>query len=829
LHDIDLGSFSFFMRVQLPIFILLVPLTLAAWNIFPPNEANAPTSTWIVTKIIDTDDGVCNADCSLREAVAATNADVNPSLITFDPIVFSSSQTITLLLGQLAVNNGRQVTIAGPSADLLTISGNNSSRIFRFKSEANVNLSGVRLTNGNGVGEGFGNNEGGAIYVEGNGQGTQLTITNSVFTGNHADVGGALRINGLSNVSISDSNISGNSAIGNPGGGGVYAYGSNLTLQGCTVSNNIANYQSGFYGAVGAAGSGSLTISDSVIDGNSSTNTGGIGIGVSATIANTTVSNNSNTGINVGAVTTISGSTISGNTGGGIFASRFLSITDSLITGNSATNGGGVSGGENFVISNSTLSNNTATNSGGAIYNNLFSDPGVPLGPATITNCVVFGNSAGSFGGAILNRSRFEMLNSTVRDNSAGAGGGAAYNVKFTGSQAANLTVTNSTIFGNRSDASGGAFQNQAGVINVTNSTISSNVAPIGAGTAALMTQGGILNLSFSTVAFNSGTGAAVRVNSGAGTVNSSNTIIASNISVNPGPDFTGQLTSQGFNLIGNTTNATISGTTTGNILNADPMLAPDLMNNGGPTLTHSLQPSSLAIDAGNSAGTFLNDQRGLPRPYDFLTVPNSADGDGADIGAFECQLSDFPTPTATNTPTPTPTADPVITGTITYGNAIGSPSPRFVSNVLLNGAGSVPVSAFSSFPDGTYSLSGFGSGSYTVTPTKTGGVHGISSFDSAKIAQHVAGVSALTGNQLIVADVSGNGAISSFDAGQVARYAAGVSGFGSTGNWIFTPANRNYASVTGSITGEDFIALLMGEVSGNWTNTGARPVSGER
>ena len=79
-----------------------------------------------------------------------------------------------------------------------------------------------------------------------------------------------------------------------------------------------------------------------------------------------------------------------------------------------------------------------------------------------------------------------------------------------------------------------------------------------------------------------------------------------------------------------------------------------------------------------------------------------------------------------------------------------------------------------------------------------------------------------MTGNQLIVADVSGNGTISSFDAGQIARYAAGVPGSGSTGNWIFTPANRNYASVTANVTGEDYVALLMGEVSGNWTNTAA-------
>jgi hypothetical protein len=125
----------------------------------------------------------------------------------------------------------------------------------------------------------------------------------------------------------------------------------------------------------------------------------------------------------------------------------------------------------------------------------------------------------------------------------------------------------------------------------------------------------------------------------------------------------------------------------------------------------------------------------------------------------------------------------------------------------------------------GQYTLTGFGASSYTVTPSKTGGVGGsISSFDAGKIAQHVAGINVLTGNQFIVADVSGNGTLSSFDAGEVARYVAAVPGSGAAGNWIFSPANRMYATITTNITGEDYSALLMGDVSGNWTNTGARP-----
>jgi hypothetical protein len=170
------------------------------------------------------------------------------------------------------------------------------------------------------------------------------------------------------------------------------------------------------------------------------------------------------------------------------------------------------------------------------------------------------------------------------------------------------------------------------------------------------------------------------------------------------------------------------------------------------------------------------------------------------------------------------------IAGNVIYGNAIaGPPGPRFVSNVLISAAGSPNISATTNFPGGAYSLSGFGAGAYTVTPSKTGGVNSVTSFDAAKIAQHVAGINILSGNARIVADVSGNGIISSFDAAQVARYATSSPPFGQAGTWKFVPVNRNYASVAGSLAGEDFVALLMGEVSGNWTNTGARPIENRR
>ncbi|MGA9341798.1 MAG: choice-of-anchor Q domain-containing protein, partial [Rhodanobacteraceae bacterium] len=63
-----------------------------------------------------------------------------------------------------------------------------------------------------------------------------------------------------------------------------------------------------------------------------------------------------------------------------------------------------------------------------------------------------------------------------------------------------------------------------------------------------------------------------------------------------------------------------------------DPLLLP-LADNGGPTLTHALDPSSVALDAGSNPDALVNDQRGAG----FARVV----GAGADIGAFEAAPAD--------------------------------------------------------------------------------------------------------------------------------------------------------------------------------------------
>ena len=189
------------------------------------------------------------------------------------------------------------------------------------------------------------------------------------------------------------------------------------------------------------------------------------------------------------------------------------------------------------------------------------------------------------------------------------------------------------------------------------------------------------------------------------------------------------------------------------------------------------------------------------------------------------------------------------ISGTITYGNAIGNPvPPRFVRNVSVASVSGTPsVGPVVTAAPGTYSLTGFGATSYTIKPTKPGGANtSITSNDAARVAQGVSGtVPFLTLNQKFASDASGNGAVSSNDAALIARFAAGLPGTGNVGQWKFFTANlpgspsgplptppyndsRTYASVTSSVTGEDYVALLIGEASGNYNPaTHPRPAAG--
>jgi hypothetical protein len=201
-------------------------------------------------------------------------------------------------------------------------------------------------------------------------------------------------------------------------------------------------------------------------------------------------------------------------------------------------------------------------------------------------------------------------------------------------------TISNSVSWAN--DA-GGIGVLRGATLTMTNCTVSGN--------SAMLLDGGIktegnLNLNSCTITRNSGVhNRAQGLGCHGPACNVRNTIIAGNgAAINS--DTEGTINSLGYNIIGKLTDdlgdpITDITATTGDKFGVPPAqvrLGP-LATNGGPTPTHALLAGSIAIDKGKSGG-LTTDQRGLTRPGDDPAIPNAAGGDGADVGAFEVQVS---------------------------------------------------------------------------------------------------------------------------------------------------------------------------------------------
>lgn len=224
-------------------------------------------ATCTVTKTADTNDGVCDAaDCSLREAVA------EPTCATIDLPLDLAGQTVGLTQGEIKI--ARSLTIRALGADAFTISGNGISRIFVIKNGATVNISGLTLTGGNGVGELPG--DGGAIRTHGYLILDRVVVkNNAVCTTCH---GSAISAYASDTTEIRNSTVSGNPA-GSMGTGAISAE-SGFVF----VINSTAAFNEGaaFYAAGGQvklvqstvasngmgvllAGLGTLTAANSVV------------------------------------------------------------------------------------------------------------------------------------------------------------------------------------------------------------------------------------------------------------------------------------------------------------------------------------------------------------------------------------------------------------------------------------------------------------------------------------------------------------------------------------------------------------------------------------
>jgi hypothetical protein len=544
-------------------------------------------------------DSAGDAPGSLRQAIFDANALAGADTIVFDSeLTESGPVTLELLHDDLIITSN--LTITGPGADLLTIDASQSaathvegSRVFDVNDNnsnlVDVFISGLTLTGANVE------HPGGAIRSHEN-----LTLTNSVITGNDSDRGAGL-YNRFGTMKVINSTVSHN--LG-PETGGLGA--------------GITNWE------------GTLIVTDSTINDNGfvlcsicGTYKGGGGI------------------FNHKGSATITGSSIFHNSGGGIYSSGLDGPADVTIVGSSINdNVFGFLGARGLSL-NKSLSSIADSfindNEDGGIFNRLES--------LTIAGSTISGNDATNGAGIYNLAANLTISETTISGNTATADGGGLHHAE------GDLTVTASTISGNSALEGGGLrvrtspYTTEA--MRITNTTVSGNTAAVGAGLWVRSFTGDTFDLAHSTVTTNTvdvfGGGIYFFASTGVDTIDHS--IVAGNVRDDGGRDDIDGDVEARFSLVGDDTNATIIDNG-GNLIGTgvdpiDPQLAP-LADNGGPTLTHRLLFISSAIDAGDEdfVAPPAFDQRGDPFARVF-------DGDGdsidrIDMGAFESEAVVF-------------------------------------------------------------------------------------------------------------------------------------------------------------------------------------------
>lgn len=273
----------------------------------------------------------------------------------------------------------------------------------------------------------------------------------------------------------------------------------------------------------------------------------------------------------------------------------------------------------------------------------VFTNGSLNINEVTLQNGLLLGDTSNvPDGGSILSAGNLAINNSTFTNNHSDASGSATYTDGWGGAISVNGTtlIENSLFYNNSTLGNGGAINiGPSAVFTMTNSTLSGNSVTgnsnfAGSGGAIQNLSPNNSTLTHVTVVNNS----AERAGDGLYNYNSGSTIsLVNSILAHNGVEdcnSNGVYTAQGVNLDSDGSCAAVAGS---NFITDDPLIAP-LADNGGDTMTHSLQSGSPAIDAADAATCETADQRGIARPQ----------GAACDIGAYEAEAQVAATPTLT-------------------------------------------------------------------------------------------------------------------------------------------------------------------------------------
>ncbi len=498
-------------------------LTFTALSVVALPAPVSAAGTEIVTSCADSGSG------SLRAAVASAESGF---IIAFDSSL--SCSTITLTSGPITI--ATDLTITGPGANVLAVSGHNATGIFQIGTGDTVGISGLTIEDANNAA---------AIVNSGT-----LTITASTLSTNNS---GAI-VNGAT-TSVFDSTLSNNSSLG--AGAGITNNGK-LAIDTSTFAGNSADFGGGIYNG----GTGFMSVVDSTFSGNvasgpSSTGSGG-GIYNDSSPANVilfgTVMAQSSTGHDCAGGVTSHGDNLDDDGSCSFSSNTDLSHTSSGLDPSGLQNNGGPTqtialepgsaaiGADNspqlcsssdqrgvqrplpcdigaYQTATKTVTNCNDSGSGSLrqAVANAVSTVGIAfaldppcttialLSPIDITaNVTIDGPGADAMavsgGGAVEDFVVASGVTSsisglTIEDGRADEGGGVLNN--------GTLTITTSALSGNTATTSGGAVAN-AGTLTVTDTTMTDNAANDGGGGAIATLTGATTTVTDSVLADNS-------------------------------------------------------------------------------------------------------------------------------------------------------------------------------------------------------------------------------------------------------------------------------------------------------------------------------------
>ncbi|MHC5673028.1 hypothetical protein [Nostoc sp.] len=173
----------------------------------------------------------------------------------------------------------------------------------------------------------------------------------------------------------------------------------------------ITNTYDGANGGGAISNEGVLTLSDSIIKGN-------------------TVSGQISTDVPVEGVQSLADDN---SEGGGIFNTGSLTVNHSTITDNRAYQGGGIFNTGRLSVNYSAVTDNRAGNDGGGIFTNGNPYLSDKSSITTVSYSTISGNQAGINGGGIEDAFSYRVVmdNSTITSNKAGMDGGGIEDASF--------------------------------------------------------------------------------------------------------------------------------------------------------------------------------------------------------------------------------------------------------------------------------------------------------------------------------------------------------------------------------------------------------------